>query len=200
MKNHPTTMSELQAFQKLVIANAVNAKGLAVGEKAPDFTSINASGNPVSLSEQLQSGPVVLKFYRGEWCPICNLDLQAVQRRLPEIKALGASLIAISPQSPDDALTAKEKNALEFEVLSDPTQTVIKAYNLQFDPGDDYHSRRDLSEVNGDGSVLLPVPATFIVGQNSIVEAAHVEANYTERMVPEEIVEALERLASRQDG
>lgn len=79
-------MSELQAFQKIVISNARHVKGLAIGEKAPDFTLLNAEGNSVSLSETLESGPVVLKFYRGEWCPICNLDLQAVQRHLSQIK------------------------------------------------------------------------------------------------------------------
>lgn len=185
-------MSELQAFQKLVIANAQDVKGLSVGDKAPEFTLLNHAGKPVSLSGLLQSGPVVLKFYRGEWRPICNLDLQAVQQQLPKIKSLGASLLAVSPQSPDDALTAKAKNELDYEVLSDPNQKVIKAYNLPFDPGEDYHRRRDLTLVNGDGSKLLAVPATFIIEQNFTIAAAHVEANYTERMSPEEIISALE--------
>jgi peroxiredoxin len=188
-------MSELQDFQKLVIANADPVKGLAVGETAPDFTLFNAFWKEVSLSEQLQSGPVVLKFYRGEWCPICNLDLRAIQQQLPKVESLGASMIAISPQNPDGALTAKEKNELEFEVLSDPDQTVIKAYKLQFNPGEDYHNRRDLTLVNGDGSKLLPVPATFIINQDFSIEAAHVEANYTERMSPEEIISVLEQIA-----
>jgi len=108
---------------------------------------------------------------------------------------LGASVLAVSPQSPDGALSAKEKNELDFEVLSDPNQEVIKAYNLQFDPGEDYHSRRDLSLVNGDGSKSLPVPATFIINQDFTIEAAHVEANYTERMSPEEIIGVLEQIA-----
>lgn len=104
-------------------------------------------------------------------------------------------MIAISPQNSDAALTAKEKNLLGFEVLSDPDQEVIKAYHLQFDPGEDYHSRRDLTLVNGDGSKLLPVPATFIINQDFIFEAAHVEANYTERMSPDEIIGVLKQIA-----
>ena len=187
-------MSELKDFQRKVIANAAHVKGLKVGEKAPDFTLSNATGKPVSLSELLQKGLVVIKFYRGEWCPICNLDLRAVQQRLPEIEAFGASFLAISPQKPDDALTAKEKNELDYEVLSDPDQKVIQAYNLQFDPGEDYHNRRDLTLLNGDGLKTLPVPATFIIDTDQLIKAAHVEANYTERMGVEEILDALQAL------
>jgi len=189
-------MSNLQEFQKLVIANASHAKGLSVGDTAPDFTLPNAFGKNVSLSEVLKSGIVIIKFYRGEWCPICNLDLREVQQHLPQIKAFDASVFAISPQSPDDALTASEKNELGFEVLSDAKQEVIKAYNLQFDPGADYHSRRDLTQLNGDGSKTLPIPATFIINTNQIIEAAHVDANYTERMGPLEILYVLKKIKS----
>jgi peroxiredoxin len=185
---------ELQEFQKLVIANAADVKGLAVGDKAPDFTLPNAVGKKISLSETLSSGVVIVKFYRGEWCPICNLDLREIQKHLPHIKSLNASVLAISPQNPDEALSAKQKNELQFEVLSDADQQVIKAYNLQFDPGEDYHARRDLTTLNGDGSKNLPVPATFIINTNGIIEAAHVEANYTERMNPLDIIKGLESL------
>lgn len=189
-------MSDLQDFQKLVIANAKHVKGLSVGEKAPDFTLPNAFGKDISLTSCLKSGVVVLKFYRGEWCPICNLDLRDIQKYLPEIKAYGASVIAISPQKPNDALTITQKNDLGYEILSDSNQEVIKAYNLQFDPGEDYHQRRDLTPLNGDGSKYLPVPATFIINKDSTIVAAHVEANYTERMSPVEILSVLEKKTS----
>lgn len=190
-------MGDLKDFQKLVISNASHVKGLTVGDKAPDFTLPNALGKEVSLSELLKFGIVVIKFYRGEWCPICNLDLKEVQSKLPDITSLGASFLAISPQNPDEALTAKEKNSLDFEVLSDAHQKVIKAYNLQFDPGEDYHARRDLTLLNGDGSKTLPVPATFIINTDQIIEAAHVEANYTERMGVSEILSVLKDLANK---
>jgi peroxiredoxin len=186
-------MDQLQEFQKLVIANAQHVKGKKVGNKAPDFTIPNAVNKMISLGQCLKSGPVILKFYRGEWCPICNLDLREIQRYLPQIASFGASVLAISPQNPDNALTAQQKNELGFEVLSDSNQEVIKAYNLQFDPGDDYHSRRDLTQENGDGSKLLPVPATFIIDPDFTIVAAHVKANYTERMTPEKILEILDR-------
>jgi peroxiredoxin len=190
-------MSELKDFQKLVIANASGVKGLSEGDKAPDFSLPNALGKKITLSDTLKSGIVIIKFYRGEWCPICNLDLREIQNHLPQIKSLGASLIAISPQKPDDALTAVQKNELKFEVLSDVDQKVIKAYNLQFDPGEDYHQRRDLTLLNGGGLKTLPVPATFIVNTNQIIEAAHVEANYTERMGPLEIINVLEGMEKK---
>ena len=187
-------MSKLQEFQKLVIANASHVKGLSAGDVAPDFSLPNALGETVSLSDCLISGTVILKFYRGEWCPICNLDLREIQRYLPKIKKLGATLLAISPQRPDDALTIKEKNGLGYEVLSDVDQRVIREYNLQFDPGEDYHNRRDLTLLNGDGSKTLPVPATFIINSDGIIKAAHVEADYTTRMSAEEIIAAIQAI------
>jgi len=185
-------MSKLQDFQKLVISNATHATGLKVGEKASDFNLPNALGNFISLSDCLKSGPVVLKFYRGEWCPLCNFDLIEVQKHMSAFDKFNASVLAISPQKPDDALSITQKNELEFEVLSDSNQDVIKAYNLQFDPGNDYHQRRDLSVLNGNGSITLPVPATFVIDQDFTIIGAHVEANYTERMAPTEIINILE--------
>lgn len=187
-------MSKLQGFQKLVIANALDAKGLRVGERAPNFVLPNAFGNVISLSDCLKSGPVILKFYRGEWCPICNLDLREIQQYVNRFNEFNTKILAISPQKVDDSLSITEKNELEFEVLSDSSQEVIKAYKLQFDPGKDYHQRRDLSVLNGDGSITLPVPATFVINQDFTVIACHVEANYTERMPPEEILKILKKI------
>jgi len=189
-------MDNLKDFQKLVVANAKHVKGLIIGEKAPDFILQNSYGKAVSLSESLNSGPVILKFYRGEWCPICNLDLREIQRYIFQFKKYGAQVLAISPQEPDHALTIVNKNALGFEVLSDSSQKVIRAYNLQFDPGEDYHQRRDLSVLNGDGLRTLPVPATFIINTDFTIAGAHIEANYTVRMSPEEILKILKEIES----
>ena len=187
-------MSELQDFQKLVIANAINVKGLKVGDKAPDFVLPNAFGKMISLSKCLKSGPAILKFYRGAWCPICTLDLREIQKYLNQFETFNARVLSISPQKPYDALTITQNIELGFEVLSDSNQKVIQAYNLQFDPGEDYHQRRDLSVLNGDGSITIPVPATFIIDTDFTVIGAHVEANYTERMDPKEILRTLEKL------
>ena len=190
-------MGNLQDFQKLVIANASHVKGLSKGDQAPNFSLPNAFGKNISLSKALESGIVIIKFYRGNWCPICNMDLREIQNHLPQIKSFGATLIAISPQMPDDALTVAQKNDLEFEVLSDADQEVIKAYKLQFDPGEDYHQRRDLTQLNGGGLKTLPVPATFIVNKDQIIEAGHVEPNYTERMTASEIIMVLQRMGDK---
>ncbi|PCJ57380.1 MAG: alkyl hydroperoxide reductase [Planctomycetota bacterium] len=187
-------MSELKDFQKLVISNAEHAKGMLVGDKAPDFNLPNALGKTISLSQCLKSGPVILKFYRGEWCPHCNLDLREIQNHIEEIKALGVQVLAVSPQNPNAALTITQKNDLVFDVLSDSNQEVIRAYNLQFDPGQDYHQKRDLTLLNGDGSITLPVPATFIITSDSVIVTSHVDTNYTERMPVEEILNILKKL------
>lgn len=190
-------MDDLQDFQRLVIANASKAEGLTAGNIAPDFTLPNAFGNEVTLSELVKSGIVIIKFYRGEWCPICNLDLREMQNYIPQFNKYSAAVVAISPQKPDDALTAIKKNDLGFEVLSDVTQKVIKSYNLQFDPGEDYHKRRDLRLLNGNGLKTLPVPATFIVNTKRIIEAVHIEANYTQRMGAVEILKVLEDISCK---
>lgn len=187
-------MSEPQEFQKLVIANARHVKGVKVGDKAPDFVLPDALGTAVSLSQCLKFGPVILKFYRGEWCPICNLDLREIQKYIDQFESFGASVLAVSPQKPDDALTLTQKNELGFKVLSDVTQKVIRDYNLQFDPGKDYHQRRDLTKLNGDGSKTLPVPATFVIASDFTIVAAHVEADYRQRMSANEILKILKKI------
>jgi peroxiredoxin len=174
--------------------------GLSVGETAPDFTLPDHLGRPVCLHDRLATGSVVLVFYRGEWCPFCNVHLRALQEALPEIKAKGASLLAISPQAPDHALSIIEKAGLGFEILSDVDQEVIKAYNLQFTSPADLQDlivnvfRTDLRAHTADGSWRLPVPATFVVDHTGMVRAAHVSADFRTRMEPGTILAALDGL------
>ena len=119
-----------------VIASGA-APGLAVGEQAPRFSLPDALGRPVALAERLTTGPAVVVFYRGEWCPYCNLHLRALQAVLPELRDRGASLLAISPQTPDHALSITEKAGLGFDVLSDIDQKVIRDYRVQFTAPDE---------------------------------------------------------------
>ncbi len=109
--------------------------GLDVGATAPDFTLPDATGGAVHLADRLAEGPVVVTFYRGAWCPYCNLELHAYQEALPDFRRLGARLIAISPQAPDDGLSTQEKHSLEFDVLSDLDQEVAAAYRIRFPLG-----------------------------------------------------------------
>jgi peroxiredoxin len=184
------------------IRASATSPGLAIGDTAPDFTLPDQLGRSVSLKQRLTKGPVVLAFYRGEWCPLCNTHLRALQKALPEIEAKGASLLAISPQSPDHALSITEKASLAFDVLSDVDQVVIKAYRLQFTTPADLQDlignvfRTDLRTHTADGSWRLPIPATFILDQTATVRARHVEADFRTRMEPVAIVTALEAIAT----
>jgi peroxiredoxin len=176
--------------------------GLAVGDHAPDFSLPDAIGRAVSLRERLSAGPVVLVFYRGEWCPYCNTYLRALQAALPQFATRGASLIAVSPQSPDHSLSITEKAQLGFYVLSDVNQVVIRAYKVQFTvPTDlqDLHLavfHTDLRDHTADRSWQLPAPASFVIDRNGVVRAAHVSADYRTRMEPGDIVATLDELIS----
>ena len=176
--------------------------GLAVGARAPRFTLPDATGKEVSLADRLDAGPVVLQFYRGDWCPYCNLHLRALQAALPEIRKRGASLVAISPQSPDHSLSLTEKADLEFDLLSDVDQHVIRDYRLQFTLPADLQSVHldvfdlDLRAQNADGSWNLPVPATFVINTDERIVAAGVAVDYRARLEPSAILESLDQLAS----
>lgn len=186
------------SFEKLY-ASQVAETALTVGDIAPDFTLPNVTGQPVSLYEVLKRGPVVVSFYRGGWCPFCNLELHALQLRLPEIRALGATLIGISPETPDMAMAAIDEHQLEFEVLSDLGNKTARQYGLLFTV---YEEMRplylkwglDVPASNGDNSWELPVPATYVIDSKALIRAAHTDKDYTRRMEPEQIVATLRDL------
>ncbi len=171
-----------------------------IGSTAPDFTLLNVDGTPVSLSAALQDGPVVLVFYRGGWCPYCNIALRAYQAMLPEIIARGATLITVSPQTPDNSLTTAEKNELEFAVLSDADGEVARAYGLVFsllaDLVELYRGTLgiDLEQSNGNDRWELPVPGTFVIDTNGTIQYAFAEADYTKRAEPSDLITALDAL------
>jgi len=183
---------------------AVHAAGLArhslrAGYKAPDFTLPDAAGQPVSLAALLATGPVVLVFYRGNWCPYCNVQLRAYNQALAQFKALNATLVAVSPQTPDlTSLTAEEKE-LRFPVLSDLSNTVAKQYGLAYQVGDAvYHTLHgvgiDLATFNGDDSGELPLTGTFVIAPDGTIAWAATEANFKQRPDPAVLLDALARL------
>lgn len=192
---------------RAVIARAMDevdhsgvAPGLAIGDTAGDFTLPDATGEPVTLSDRLADGPVVLSFYRGDWCSYCNVELRAQHMVMPEIRELGATLITISPQSPDHAAGLLDGEALDFDVLSDKGQTVAAAYRVRFTlPAalrDLYENtfKLDISKVNAGGEWDLPVPATFVIDRAGTVAACHVSTDYATRMDPTDILAALREL------
>jgi peroxiredoxin len=170
-----------------------------VGDEAPDFVLPDVAGADVSLHDMCRRGPVVLVFYRGGWCPYCNLQLRAYQRLLPEFAARGALVVAISPQLPDRSASTLESNSLEFTVLSDAANVVARAFGLVYSLPDDLRKILDslgksLPSVNGDDSWELPVPATYVISRDRKIEFARLDVDYRERCEPAAVLEAISRL------
>jgi peroxiredoxin len=183
---------------------SVEASGIAngarkAGQTAPDFILPSATGENVILSQLITWGPVVLVFYRGGWCPYCNVQLRTYQRILPELTKCGTTLVAISPQTPDfTAYTAKEK-ALTFPVLSDVGNKVARQYGLAYGVGLQVADTLrglgiDLSAYNGTSDDELPLTATFLVGSDSVIAWSEVEANFKRRADPADLLAALAQL------
>jgi peroxiredoxin len=172
------------------------AAALDVGANAPLFTLPDARGGEVALGDLLARGPVVLVFYRGAWCPYCNLQLTAFQGALAEIRAAGAELVAVSPQTPDQSLTLAEQRALAFPVLSDAGGRVALDYGLSYTSSEEAVATLselgvELSAFNGDDSNTLPAPSTFVIGQDGRIRFASVSGDYRWRVGPEEVLAAL---------
>ncbi|MFT6500608.1 MAG: peroxiredoxin [Crocinitomicaceae bacterium] len=176
--------------------SGVISKAKQVGEKAPNFTLKNALGNPVELNDYLKKGKVVLTWYRGGWCPYCNLTLHQLQQELPNFKASGATLIALTPELPDKSISTAEKNALEFEVLSDIGNKIAKEYGIVFKLTDEvagmYNQSFDMNGYNGDASNELPLAATFIIAENGKILYTFLDADYRNRAEPSELTEFLQ--------
>ncbi len=175
---------------------------LMVGQTAPEFTLPDAFGKEVSLKALLAKGPVVISFYRGEWCPFCNIELHGLQEAMPKMQELGTTLIAISPEKPDFGIVATEKHKLTFPVLSDFGNKVARQFGIVFQIGQELKEfsknvfKNDLALRNGDDSYELPVPATFVIDTTGVVRFAHVDVDYMMgRAEPEAVVAALETMA-----
>lgn len=177
------------------------ADAVAVGDVLSNFTLPDATGHGVSLSELLADGPAVLVFYRGGWCPYCNLALHQYQSELvPQLASHGATLAAISPQKPDQSLTTAEKHDLQFAVLSDVGARVARQLGIAFEPAEDVLEAQralglDIRDGNADGSPELPMPTVLIVDSDWTVQFADVQVDYTHRTEVPEILAALARLS-----
>lgn len=170
---------------------------LRSGDLVPEFSLPDITGEAISLLETLASGPVVLAFYCGAWCPYCDFQLAAYERAFPAFAEAGGRLIAISPQEPGGSLLMTERNSLTFDVLSDAGNAVARQFGLVFKLPDDLKaayasSGFDLAVVNGDNSWELPIPATFVIGNNGRVQLVHAEIDCRKRLAPGTIIEALQ--------
>jgi peroxiredoxin len=159
------------------------------GTKFPAFELSDAMGKAVFSSELFAKGPVLLTFYRGGWCPYCNLDLRALQSHLEEFKAKGVSLVAVSPELPNQSLTTTEKNKLKFTVLSDVGNKLAQQLGILFQQPDSMRpvfegAGIDLRERNGDDSLQIPIPASFLVDSEGTIRRSFVDPDYTHRLEP----------------
>jgi peroxiredoxin len=170
-----------------------------VGDRAPAIVLENATGATVDIGTLLKKGPVIVTFYRGGWCPYCNLELKAYQQILPEIAAAGASLVAISPERPNETVSTAEKNALTFEVLSDVGQTVGRAFGLVYEFTDELKQayrgfNLDIPTRNGTpGEWALPVSATYVIDRDGVIVYAYTDADYRDRADPRDVLQVLKK-------
>ena len=190
--------SDMKAFNEWLAKN-MPAPGLKVGEKAPDFTLQDANGTSVRLYDQLRTGPVILVFYRGSWCPYCNLHLSVLKKAKSQFDKFGARIIAVTPQKPDSSLKQIQKDGFQFPVLSDMDSQVMKSYRLYFEMNEEMVAIYkkfgvDLEDYNGKGRTMLPIPGSFVIDQEGKVVAMQAQTDYKARMEPKDIMLALEEI------
>lgn len=197
----PADIKQIMArnTQALIDARATDA-ALKVGARAPVFTLPDADGAPVSSADLLARGPLVVSFYRGVWCPYCNLDLKAQEAVRDEVEALGATMLAISPQSAANSRKSQRQNGLGFRILSDLGNAVAAQFGVRFALSEElialYRALgNDLAMVNGEPSWTLPMPGRFVIARDGTIAHAEVHPDYTRRPEPASLLPVLRGLA-----
>ena len=193
------TLNTLMSELKTLIDSGIVQHAMNTGQTFPAFNLPNANKQSLSLESFLTKGPLVVSFYRGAWCPYCNLEINALQQRLPEISAAGAQLIAISPQAPEKSAGQVNGSGLTFEVLSDTGNKLARECGLVFTLPEVLRPiykawQIDIPEHNGDDSFELPVPATYIIDTDGLIRYSFVDMDYTRRLEPDTIIEQLKKL------
>lgn len=192
----PEMIERMEAGAKLLQRQDIISNSLKVGNSIPNTVLKSHSGHDVSIDEVANGQPYILTFYRGGWCPYCNLELRAYQTILQDINTLGAKLIAITSESPDDSMTTAEKNKLDFTILTDTNHAFSQSMGICFDmPADLQLVYKelgiDLSLINASGKWILPIPATFIVNRNGQIAKTFIDLNYRVRLEPKDALNAL---------
>jgi len=194
----PPEVREAMARAAAELAGSgIAERAVQVGDPAPDFALPDTRGNRVRLAALRERGPVVVAFYRGGWCPFCSIEMAHLARARAAIEAAGASLVAISPQTPDASRDSEAKFHPGFPLLSDTGGRVAAGYGLKYDLTPELIAvyrgfGLDIPKSNGEDAWSLPVPATYVIGTDGLVRAAHVDTDYTRRMEPSAVLAALE--------
>src|SRR5579859_5354362 len=192
----------MEAHIAHLAASHIAERAKQVGDRAPQVRLPDQHGQPFDVADLLAKGPVIVTFYRGGWCPFCNFELKAYQELLPEIRAAGASLVAISPEKPDDSLSTAEKNALTFEVLSDVGQKVGRAFGLVYEFTEELKEAYqgfglDIPARNGaPGEWALPVSATYVINSDGTIIYAYTDVDYRDRADPRDVLSVLKQRAA----
>lgn len=197
----PEVRAIMERANAELIASGAAARAIKAGERAPAFTLQAPDGAPTTSAELLARGPLVVSFYRGVWCPYCNMELQALQAALPDFTAAGARLVAISPQNRVNSRKSVRENGLDFPILSDPGNMIAAAFGLRFTLPDYlvelYVSLgNNLPLFNGDATWTLPMPGRFVIGSDGIIAYAEVNPDYTRRPEPADMLPEIRRAAA----
>jgi peroxiredoxin len=193
------TLATMNQATENLKSSGIENRALKIGDRMFDFTLPNQNGEQRRLSDYLSDSVVVLNIYRGGWCPYCNLEMKALHNTLSAIKSKSARLVGMTPETPDKALSTAERNQMDIDILSDVGNRIAERMGLVFELPQalrQIYERFgiDLPTYNGDTSFKLPMPATYIIGQDSIIRFAFVNADYTRRVEPSVIVSQLEKM------
>lgn len=197
MKKIITVLFVLFFYVTSVTAQSINdIKGLSVGAKAPDFTAKDQNGKLIKLSDELKNGPVVVMFYRGQWCPYCNRLLKKVEDSLPMIKEKGATVLAITPETDEAILQTIAKTKATYSLMNDHGLKIMRSYDVAYrvDTGTVEKYKKygiDFDKSNGSNGAYLPVPATYIIGKDGTIKYVYFNRDYKERASIKELLENL---------
>lgn len=196
----PETVALFERGVEEIRVAGITQHALTVGDEAPDFELPSARGEPVRLSDKLKAGPVVLLWYRGGWCPYCNLQLKAMQAALPAFQELGAAVLAVSPETTDHAARTAEKTSAAFDLLSDAENRMARQYGLVYTMNAEVAAKIGefvhLAEYNGNDRNEFPLAAAYVLSKDGIIRFAFVDADYRRRAEPADLLEAVRKLAA----
>jgi peroxiredoxin len=185
-----------------LIASGIAERAVHAGALAPEFRLRDADGKAISSCDLLNSGPVLIVFYRGGWCPYCNLDLRAIQAVARELRSSGVSIVAVSQQSAHESRATERRMDLSFPSLVDHGGKLARAFGLRWKLSRDLRAAEmesglDLAVVNGESSWTLPMPARYLISPEGIVEYADISADYSRRGDPSELFPILKPIRAR---
>lgn len=171
-------------------------EGLFISSKAPDFKAKDQNGKEIRLKDEIKKGKVVLVFYRGEWCPYCNKELSRLQDSLQFIQEKGATVIAVSPEKPENVKKTLEKTKASYSVISDEGLKIMKAYDVEFEVQENTITRYrntgiDIEKNNGSNGKFLPVPAIYVIDKEQTVTYRFFESDYRKRPAVADILKHL---------